>query len=114
MDMLSALSLDELMKQLPGSQGSKPKVFQGPPPASDKAARAILAVYATEHGHELIEHFLTLTLRRFDMPLLGMPIDQVAVYSAYREGQRDIGQTFLRLFARARELNQADSQNPSD
>lgn len=112
MDILSTLSLEEMMKQLPGTESSHLKVLQGPPGASDPTARAITAVYNTEHGRALIEHFLTLTLRRFDMPLLGMPIEQVAVYAAYREGQRDIGYTFLRLFARAHELNQADNQDP--
>lgn len=109
--MMSTLTLDQLMAQFPGATGSNLRVFQGPPPPIDKAARAITAVYASEHGRELIEHFLTLTLRRFDMPLLGMPIKQVAVYAAYREGQRDIGMTFLRLFARANELYQDDTQS---
>jgi hypothetical protein len=111
MDIMSTLTLDELMAQLPSSTGSNLPVMQGPPAASDRAARAIEAVYASEHGRELIEHFLTLTLRRFDMPLLGMPIEQVAVYAAYREGQRDIGYTFLRLFDRARTLTQNDNQH---
>lgn len=109
MDMNQTLSLEVLMKQLEGSDGSNLKVFQGPSVPSDAAARAIGAVYASEHGRELIEHFLTLTLRRFDMPLLGMPIEQIAIYTAYREGQRDIGMTFLRLFARNGELYQDDT-----
>ncbi|MEN9854941.1 MAG: hypothetical protein RLZZ157_67 [Pseudomonadota bacterium] len=111
MDILKTLSLEDMMAQLQGTEGSNLKVFQGPPVASDGAARMIEAVYATEAGRALIEHFLTLTLRRFDMPLLGMPIEQVAVYAAYREGQRDIGLTFLRLFARAQELNHADQKD---
>ena len=104
-------SFDQLMA-LVQTAGQSPVADQVMTPVgpSDAAARAFHAVWSTDQGRILIEHLLDVTVRRLDMPLLGLSVDQVAIYAAYREGLRDAGVTLLRLAERGRDLAQAPSQ----
>jgi hypothetical protein len=102
-------SLEQLMQAV-AQTGLSPvadKVMT-PVQPSDAAARALLVVMETSHGKQLVEHLLDVTVRRLDLPLLGLPATEVAIYAAYREGLRDAGVTLLRLAARGRELMERD------
>ena len=103
----SVLDLDALI----ATMGEEPGVAAAPPPPADALplALALVEIWGTDSGRRVIDHLLTLTLRRPDMPVLGLPADQVALHAAYRAGLADVGKVILALFQTARDAPDASN-----